>query len=746
MAIQRDPMAGPPPPSESGSGQRPSTRQATLAAFLSAQQPPQRPPTRPSEALCLSKSSDEGSFDIDSNELFLEGSAENAVQTHTAVENAQPHNIRYETSEDAELFTCPLSEEMEVDVANTQTEYERPSLIEEAEDVSDGSNKEEVEPPVQCTATDELYRLINRVAQGNTLFKGYAQALRDILTLLEDEPALAIHLQSSDFLNRGFLCALRAGPVDLCLQIGTLYLQSVRKAPAVFLSRPFLFFLANKLAITQEFTGMRANGLTSACILTFLTALVSVNGEAVPALYQYGFYTLSAALITAEACRFYSATFTEIVHPPVLVAQAATPRGHPAASTAPATAQHARALRPAIPSRSQSARKPITRDTAFEDHRRMFEPETILTETPLFVPRYRHELYKDGVFEKIYAECVNLPHMIEQDPLAMLDVLLYWPSGALSRAAGIPDQIAALVAQKVPKALAYYRRALEQDSLPAEGLVNALVQMLDNEATRLDAALALFYHADSLTGHRGFTEHRIRFIFQCLEFACPSTCPFNGVCDTSDAVSVGSLSSSCFQMPSSLISEPGAGFAKPADLVDSPFGDPIQEQPHAEDTLCNIHQCIQTRIVGLLRLLYAFVQPEYFYKPSHLILLRECMAHCKGEKAFIKAYFRDIFEFLRVDPSNVARMLFPCFKEKKVKDKFVEITLDEQPENDRNYNVRYAPETNEFKVGEAEQPADTFTELLERAKRAAGLLGAADVIPGGCVAKGTRIDSDDEGF
>lgn len=470
------------------------------------------------------------------------------------------------------------------------------------------------EPMPEITPIDELFKIKNGLVSYNRLNKNHVALSRQILEILEDHPECAKTLLSWGFPEYELLYVMRSGCFRTAITLATLIVHETSTIPSVYLSKAFLFFLTSKLSQAYEFTGTAtvSGNIPAEHILKFATELIRINRESARTLYSSGFFILAAAIITSECCELYNSIFEGI---------------HYWADEIPG-----------MPVRSVYSRQPASKiaDTVYEIHRKQFDPEIIFCEQDTFVLKDLQISYQKSVFDQIYSECKNMYHLIEQDTRAMLDMMLY------KRITYVNETLLLLIAEKNPKAVKYYRQALEAGVVPDESLINSFVQMLDIAEMRLDAALCLWHYMNSLNGHRGFNESRIKSIFQCLEFRCTVECPREN----------GSVESNSHSLDESF---PRRGI------------------------------CSRLRILTLLKKLYEWVPEKYFYLPSHLILVKSCTQHCQGESQFINKYFAGFLAYISKDSLNVARVLFPLVKERKRSKEYVEIRMEDDIEDADNF-------------------------------------------------------------
>ncbi|KAI4291089.1 hypothetical protein PAPHI01_0363 [Pancytospora philotis] len=288
--------------------------------------------------------------------------------------------------------------------------------------------------------------------------------------------------------------------------------------------------------------------------------------------------------------------------------------------------------------------------------------------------------YAKGIYARIYNECTNIRHLLELSVRDSLDLALY------KRLIFMNEELDLLVRDKNAKAVRAYRRGLEEGGIPEKGLMLALLQALEHKDTRLDAAVALYYHADGLSEAKNFTEARIRCLFECLEHMCELECDvgrFKAPGATAGTASVqnvdrsdsaaGSLreiatcalytqsdlnpsgGASNFEAPADIPRDGGVNFFKP--LIGS---ESVQDtQQSLPEVRFNINRCNRTRVVRLLAQLYEACDHRYFYKPSYLILLRAQREHCSGESAFMERFYREFLMHTVSSRAALAKLLFP---------------------------------------------------------------------------------------
>lgn len=504
----------------------------------------------------------------------------------------------------------------------------------------DGLSEEDCsEDNEQYSLIDDLFILKESILENTSNEKRPSRNAKSYLTqisnILRQFPNHAHNLYKWGFLTNELLYALRTNLFKISLDIMVQILREVRQIPDFYLTKKFLFFICEKLYhsmgnntydLYDDINNNKSSDQSaSSDIIIFVTEIISIDRMATCILYDLGFFILINSIVTHESCILYNTVFKDIFYYQALNS---------------------------IKNRKSEP------EAMYEIKRNIFDPEVIFREKDIIELKKPILKYKRGIFEKIYNECTNLRHFMELSIKDSLDLVLY------KRIPFINDDLDMLIRDKNEKAIKIYRRGLEEGGVPDGSYNTILLQSLDDKKLRLDAALILYYFMDILKDYKGFTEGRIRDIFECLEYHCEHECVRNNLVieyvNNSDKIDNPRVSSvydlDTLDNDISFGSMKDMSFDTPCDIKRPKLS---HQTPTEEIHPVDINRCNRIRILKLLKELYGKVNREYYYKPSYLILMRSQLGHCPEEQPFIDQFFRDFIYHITRHKNSLARVMFP---------------------------------------------------------------------------------------
>lgn len=563
---------------------------------------------------------------------------------------------------------------------------------------------------------DDLYISKSSLVCGEGLAKGASGHLKQIRSILEECPELSMYLLRWKFLENEALYCLRSQMFNISLEIITMVVSHCKLAPELYFSKKFLFFITERLyfslsgmekyreggafrgvrgksscAETDKFCDLFDNDCTPnqpdaavistseafsfdrtddamnpsvadahpnysgafGCreIVVFIKILIEARRQVVSILFDIGFFDLSNVVIAAETAQMFNAVFEGVTY--------------------------------TNKSCGEVRKKPWEQDGLYEIRRTLFEPEVVFRSRDILVPKRLVQRFKAGVFHEIYKQCTSIRDFADLGVRDFMDALLY------KRIVYMSDDLDVLLLEgKNPKILRFYRRSLEEGSVPSRGYLSSLIKALDDRKLSREACIALYYFIDLITDFRLFTEDRVRRIFENLEYVCEHECTLDGddaekslqtkkrgkdVSVTnqdlvsasfnsdlhSDDIFGDGASSLLFEAPRD-ISYTGKWPKNASNIYSEPL-DTSQSSCHPRINE-NHNRCERLRIIKLLKFLYSYTEKRIFYKPTYMILLRSVYAHCSDERSFMDAYLTDFVNYLNSGPTKIAECLMPIKK------------------------------------------------------------------------------------
>lgn len=587
------------------------------------------------------------------------------------------------------------------------------------------------------------------------VYKQTESCLTQINGMLEDYPVLCEKLYKWKFLTNEALYLLRSKYFDTTLIIVTKIISRLKLLPSEYIKSKFIFFITeklyNKLKLSGESTGMSVlerdvledinigticidnvnddidnvndgidnvnseigsgketinrtnkirankninkfieNSLNRSIenIIIFIEKMITANKDIIYALCDNGAFVLINSVITNATCKLYNEIFKDVFFYNKLYTGEKKHKG--------------------------------MKGGLYEIQRKYFDPEVIFWEKQVIELQCKNRMYKKGIYEKIYNECHVLRKLFEFNIGESLDLLLY------KRTVFMNEDLDLLIREKNVKALKAYRNGLECGRTPDQGYLFLLIQLLDEEKTKRDACLLLYYFIEFIGQNKHFTEMRIRKIFECLEKECTLECQLN--CKEKEPFTVRNNDNSKEENTRSPIyydtgianitiedkilsnvvidnnngnhenfkltekglyldnnymnqtnnntnhveqikdsfcsynSKESFNFSIINDVPADLNERKFSEDSHLTENNFDINLCDRLRIIKLIKHLYGFVERRYFYKPSYLILLKSQMIHCLTERDFLNSYFKDFVWFVEHGKNNMARALFPVIK------------------------------------------------------------------------------------
>lgn len=530
-----------------------------------------------------------------------------------------------------------------------------------------------------------------------------------------DFPELNRNLHEWGFFENELLYFLRGRNFQQALEMMTRALMVVGKAPNVYSTKKFLFFITEKLyfALGGEKIYKRPGAVESPnleilpttasqdadtensslrrllegagvsrgaavshiarVIMVFTRRLIEVNRSVVAVLNDMLFFELANSCLCVETAQMFNSIFVGV-----------------------SFVDDERVF-------SEAQDKPWLQDGLYEIRRPYFDPEIVFRDRDIFNPIKPVENLRGGVFSMIYDQCTNLKNFADLSFKDIADMMLF------KRAVYMSDELEVLLLEgKDAKAVKFYRRSLEAGASPSPTFVNSMVRALDSPNTSLDACIVLYYIRDFIVNFKPFTETRIRNIIQNLEYMCTHECstPLKGrvgppsVKAKKEPNPNPPRSASLFHsFDSNMLGtkffhdggEDDLGPMVEDDLVTeqkaprnvlgdfSEFGKEFMDLATAEDPEGAVYlsndRCEQFRILKVVQHVYPHVNCRFFFKPTYIILFRSAFVHVEPLHDFLTELFTDFISFLKLDRTNMAKVFLSVFREER-KPRMREIKLE----------------------------------------------------------------------
>lgn len=531
-----------------------------------------------------------------------------------------------------------------------------------------------------CTIVDDLYILKHYLLKDGKLAPDALQHLNSIGNIILDFPELNKNLYEWNFLENEVLYFLRSSGFNQAIEIATRVLTIVNKAPNLYFTKKFLFFITEKLYSAMGGRKASMRGITVLedgenphkdepshqlrindtirLIMLFAKRLIEINREVVIIMNDLMFFELANACACIETAQMLNAVFVGVSFFENITID------EPAADW--------------------------KADGIYEIRRTYFDPEVIFRDKSIFDPIVPVENLKGGVLKQIYDQCTNLFDFADLSFKDTVDILLYkrtvYMSGELE---------VFLLEAKDPKAIKFYRRSLEAGGVCAGTYLNSMIKAVDDQKTCMDACVILYYIRDFIVNFKSFTEARLRSIVENLEYRCGSECEkvvnceqkvvtkmTKGAQNKTEALSIdGNFYSDV------IFAETGQVGPSPVQETDEkPLKSVLEdfsefdngEEFEAKGLECvTTTYCDQYRILKLIQHIYPHVNRRFLFKPSYLILFRSSFEHVPEMRSFILEFLGDFIVFLKLDRLNIARVFVPV-NQKRLK--MIEIKLEEGDE------------------------------------------------------------------
>lgn len=585
---------------------------------------------------------------------------------------------------------------------------------------------------------DDLYVLKSSLVQNKKLVKKSSSYLKTIKELTINYPNVCNNLYEWKFLEKEILFCLRTEALFLnSIQIIKTVIMHCSRIPNLYLTKKFNFFLSEKIYFylggEKEYRPKKGfdNSFGDSClpeseifkntdatietksislrckqfticqevreIIDLFQLMIKNHPSVCHILYELGVFDICNSLLIIESARMFNCIFQGIYY---------------FNQDFPKNPDH-----------------PWQKDGLFEIHRKFFDPEIIFRNKDSFIPKTLMIEYRAGLYENVYKQCTNIKAFADLSILDFINVMLFKPIIFMN-----DDLDLLLLEIKDPKIIRFYRRSLEIGAVPEKNYLSIFIKNLDKKEFFREISILLFYYIDIIEDGRLFTESRIRRIFESLEYLCESYCNIQ-LEKPKNSTDVSFLKNT--DMFSGYFSEKDLASSLKRQTLDGPlikssfdslkcsneiFGDGenldnlqiprdtsfsrknskyftflkddeseinlLENSDNSESIIrqnlvsidAGANSCDQLRVIRLIKHLYSFVEKQYFYKPSHLILLRYAQAHCKDEEPFFNQFFTDFIAFINTKPSYAADCLFPC-KISSKKPKLVHLKLDDSTEN-----------------------------------------------------------------
>ncbi|ELA42316.1 uncharacterized protein VICG_00716 [Vittaforma corneae ATCC 50505] len=581
---------------------------------------------------------------------------------------------------------------------------------------------------------DDLYILKHSLIKNKKLTPQSISHLSQIENIISEIPELSKNLYEWNFLENEILYFLRAMHFKMSLRVITKIVSITNKAPGLYFTKKFLFFITEKLYFAMggskiykknSIINMRQNSIVTfsdktmknqnlgsgdimvfdedssngkleddssfqemlgfgapnanftvneitRLIMIFIRKLIEINRNVVTLLNELLFFELANVCICVETAQLFNSIFVNISYSEV--------------------------------QQIERSRAPWQQDGLYEVRRKYFEPEVFFRAKDIFYSIKPVENFKSGIYKQIYDQCTNLKDFADLSFKDTADIMLF------KRIVYMSDELDLLILEgKDPKVVKFYRRCLEAGAVPEKSHLNSIIKAVDNSKTTRDACIVLYYFQDYLLSSKPFTENRIRKIIQNLEYLCGSECtqskstannsPSNIEKKEVIPVKKTKIEEHSHSFDSNLCTNDIFGdscnnglFCTPQNIdVDtkgrskgiledfSEFENDFSENKSSLGNGLTISNdlCERYRILKLLQHVYPIVNHQFFYKPSYLILFRSMFDHVPSMQSFIIEFFTDFIRVLKLNKMNIARIFLPVFRSEK-KPKTREIKLEEQ--------------------------------------------------------------------
>lgn len=544
---------------------------------------------------------------------------------------------------------------------------------------------------------DDLYILKNSLVINEELTPEAFSYLNQIQSLLDQFPELASKLYEWKFLEKEALYFLRTNRYIQILKIITVIISNHKKAPQMYFSKKFLFFITEKLYFamggrniykkepvpdTILFSSMhRSNELLEEersveyeqikPIMNFTKAMISTDRSVVKVLYDNSFFILANACICIETAEMFNQVFVDIVFSNTI--------------------------------ENKDKKAPWTRDGLYEIRRQFFEPEVIFRNKNVFCHKSQVFNLKSGVYKQIYDQCTNIRDFADLSLLNVIDLLLY------DKISYVNEEMEPLILEaKNPKVLRYYRRYLEAGGIPERGYLKSLIKAIDNSDTCRDVTIILYYYREFIEEDRQFTEMRVRSIIQNLEYQCNHECKMCECtledCKSKENTTNEYRSNECkikneatqmYSFDSNMCSnmifgETGSDgiYNTPKESLKYPNSKSILEDfsefhvdlTENQDTLkvsTTMEDCESYKIMKVIEHIYSLTDKKFFFKPTYLILFRSIIEHLPSEVKFITQFFNDFVDFIGINDMNISKVFLPVNKPiKRLKMREIQLSDD----------------------------------------------------------------------
>ncbi|AFN82498.1 hypothetical protein EROM_020230 [Encephalitozoon romaleae SJ-2008] len=461
---------------------------------------------------------------------------------------------------------------------------------------------------VEDEARGALFILNESLVTGSRLSPGYKESLEKIVSLTSEDLHLLRFLGGWGFIGKQFPYLIRDSEVrHEAFRLATRILQDpASNLPVLFMTRKGGFLLSEALYESMD---------NPQDIIRFCEEAAKKNSLLPGVLYDCGFFILLNSLVCEETARFYSSIFAY---------------------------------------RMDEAKREYKGvgggDVMHEIKRRYFDPEIVFKDRAHLSFKEPPSLHKVGhqVLKNIFDDVYNTTffNMLELGLDKSLDLMNYceWDYLFLCGSNELRD----LVSSGSYLAIRLYRKMLESlrkctravfylGKVEDGDLMMHIAKFLESRDVHvvMECALILYnyyYLFNWNLDRKQFNENRIRRIFCLLEYSY----------------------SDCSCLQKCIYSQP--------DFL------PGISEEEEQRTGC-LNDCNTMKILRLLSKIYALVDKRYFYKPSFIVLMKTWNdvfeRHNCWNNTFFADFFTDITSFLRANPYNVARIVFPFKKPRK---------------------------------------------------------------------------------
>lgn len=489
-------------------------------------------------------------------------------------------------------------------------------------------------------ARGALFILKESLVTGGRLSLGYKESLEKIVSLTSEDVLLLRFLGGWGFIEKQFPYLIRDSEVrHEAFGLATRILQDpASNIPALFMTRKGGFLLSEALYESMD---------NPRDIISFCEEAAKKNSLFPGVLYDCGFFILLNSLVCEETARFYSSIFAYRMH-----------------------------------EAKGKYREVGGESMMHEIKRRYFDPEIVFKDRahlsfkePPSLHKVGHQALKN-IFDDIYN--TTFFNMLELGLDKNLDLMNYceWDYLFLCGSNKLRD----LVSSGSYLAIRLYRRMLESlrkctrvglylGKVEDEDLMIHIAKFLESKDVHvvMECVLILYNYYQLFSWNldkKQFNENRIRKIFCLLEYSY-SNC-------------------SCLQK-----------------CIYNQFDFPSGISEGEEQKAGCLNDCNTVKILCLLSNIYALADKRYFYKPSFIVLMKTWNdvfeRHGCRNSTFFTDFFADITSFLRANPYNVARIVFP-FKKPRKKTKNA---IDEK-NDDKDSSTCFSILTSEIDLSEIE--------------------------------------------